>query len=320
MAKKKTRAAKKTAKKTAKSSPKKARVGKPARPARHKSKGTTRAPAASPPPTPAAQQPEAATEANVLALEAVDSLRALTEELGRLRADQAREREERDKDHAAAQAAWSSTQQVVLDIQQRLTRFEESQRQLAEDKSVINHALRLRSAFAGACKFLPIPSPTPAIIGRAMHDMNAFSSNAAVEVVPRKVFESIYAKKGRGVPDHLSPRITTLLEEFESKNSGLVAKDLGNEFDRRFESIKNMDLGEKQEIKHGGKTRYRRVLNEWGALVFQEWPDWNDASGGISFAEPPQPPSAASEESAPSSEAPAGPEQAASVGPPIPPP
>jgi hypothetical protein len=279
MARKKRAAAKKkAAKKAKKSGLKKTRPRKRVGPARLKA--STRKGGVGPSPVPAAvTQPEPASpQPPALTLEAIDAFRVLSEVI-QLREEAARDRNENRE-----------SRQLVLqklnDIDERAKRYEELQRPVAEDKSVAAVISGLRLRFVGGCAALGIRSPTPAIIGRAMHDAQAFSKNEAVTIVPRAIFEAIYAKKAKGIPDHLSPEITSLLENHTPENSGRTARLLGEEFDARFQVIANEKLGEKSAIRSGRKMRYRRVLGEWGARVFRQWPDWNDPSGGLSLGVP----------------------------------
>jgi len=167
---------------------------------------------------------------------------------------------------------------------------------------------RLRRSFSGACKTLDHIQPTPAIIGLVMRDKDIFTreDNRA----PRALFEAIYARPR--VPDHLSPRIRSLLERYgrkpsqtdtptESEATSLnqpqhsrkkpkaasskIAEDIGEEFDKRFELIVNMGYGKKETVLNGGKTNYCRYLTPDGRELFNGWPEWSDATGGIGLAD-----------------------------------
>jgi hypothetical protein len=212
---------------------------------------------------PATEVPAASSSADTthLSLEMIDALRALSEQIAQERA---------------------STNRILSDIHGRITRLEESRQQDVEDKSVLAEMRRLRVAFAGACKVLGVRGPTPALIGRAMHQSQAFSKNHKVRIVPREIFEGMRA-------DRLSSEIASILKNITSRRSSEIAKLLAREFDRRFQVIVDMHLGGREPIVHGKKIEYRRFLIEYGVNVFRGWPDWDDDSEGISLADPPEP-------------------------------
>lgn len=214
--------------------------------------------------------PASSSTANTvnLSLEVIDALRAISEQM------------------AQGQA---STNRILLDFHGRLTRLEEGLQQEVEDKSVPAETQKLRAETARICKYIKMRGPTPALIGRAMHDALAFSKNHAVRIVPREVFQSMR-------PDRLSPEIKEILAQIPSCESSVIAQKLGRQFDRRFKVIMDLGLGGKEPIGHGKRPDYRRFLDEWGAKVFRKWPDWDDDSEGTSLAGPPKPLASAPEE------------------------
>jgi hypothetical protein len=212
--------------------------------------------------------------------------------------------------------------ELISQIVARLARIEAAQQPPARDPSldVPASVTELRRFFAGACKTLAIHQPAPAIIGRIMHDKEIFSPDKAAS--PRNLFELIYAKKN--IPDHLSQQIRGLLGQYgnpqpgddntpatgslpadqqqrpaarKKRTSASLAKQLGPEFDKRFDLIVNTRCGDREPVRSGGKTNYHRYLNARGRDLFNEWPDWADATGGIRFADempsPAAPPAAA---------------------------
>jgi hypothetical protein len=275
------------AKKAKKSGLKKARPRKRVGPARLKASAREGGIVPNPEPVAVTHSGPASPQPPALTREAIDAFRALTEEVIRLREGQAREREESAREREEHQDFRKSVLGALRDITERIKHSEDLQRQAPQTSSVDADTMRLRVAFAGGCRALGIDGPTPAIIGRAMHDANAFSMNTALTIVPRTVFEGIYAQRARGVPDHLSPKITSLLENLKPENSAKTARLLGEEFDARLQVVVDANLGEKLKVYSGGKTTYRRVLTQLGARVFRKWPDWADASGGVVLAEPP---------------------------------
>lgn len=208
------------------------------------------------------------TDTAYLSLERIDALRAIVEQIAQERA---------------------SSNRILLDIYGWFKQIKESWEQEVEDKSVPAATRRLRAACAGACKNFGVRGPTPALIGRAMHEAQAFSKNLAVKIVPREVFQSM-------PPDRLSPEIKKILAQIPSCKSSVIAQKLGREFDPRFKVIMDLGLGGEEPIVHGKKTEYRRFLLEYGVKVFRKWPDWDDDSEGTSLADPPEPPASAPEE------------------------
>jgi hypothetical protein len=209
----------------------------------------------------------------------------------------------------------------AAEILDRLARLEASLHRPAEHQQadVPAPVMKLRRLFAAACKALGIVGPTPAILGRVMHDCGVFDPDN--HRAPRNLFESIYAK--RNTPNHLSDRIRSLLQQYGNesspsqgqagspdegvaieqqqsllprKGSADIAKQIGPEFDKRFTLIEYSGYGKRERVKQGGKTSYRRYLTSSGRELFKDWPAWTDATGGIGLADEdglpiPQPPS-----------------------------
>jgi len=201
--------------------------------------------------------------------------------------------------------------ELMSQIEARLTRIEAAQQQPARDPQldVPASVTRLRRSFAGACKTLAVHQPTPAIIGRIMHDKEIFSPDE--KIVPRRLFEAIYAK--RNIPNHLSQKIRVLLERYPEQPSqtntntnseatsltqqqqqsnkrrkapsSKIAEELGAEFDSRFALIVNMGDGKRNPIQTGKKTNYQRHLTPSGRELFDGWPEWTDGTGGIGLAD-----------------------------------
>jgi hypothetical protein len=213
----------------------------------------------------------------------------------------------------------------VAEMRERLRLLEVALHRPAENQAadVPASVLILRRQFAGACKSLRIVEPTPAILGRLMHDCRIFDPNS--NRAPRNLFESIYAKPKR--PNHLSNRIRELLEQYGNQPSSPEdetdcsdegatteqepttsrikklpdpSKQIGPEFDKRFELIENCGYGKREPVKHGGKTSYRRYLTPSGRVLFNGWPEWTDATGGVGLVDeeitpiPPSTPSGSS--------------------------
>ena len=169
----------------------------------------------------------------------------------------------------------------------RLDRIEAAQQAPPRDPSLDMPASveEKRRLVAGFCKTMNAPAPTPAIIGRVMHDGRVFSPKD--DIPPRKLLQRIYAKDRR----HLSPKICDLLERYgdpttsagkkAGKSSGKIAGGLGDEFDQRFTLIVNIGCGNKDVVRSGKKTNYCRYLTKPGRELFDGWPKWTDETGGI---------------------------------------
>jgi hypothetical protein len=150
-----------------------------------------------------------------------------------------------------------------------------------------------RRLFSGFCKTMNTAAPTPAIIGRIMHDRRVFLAKDSVS--PRNLFERIYVKN----PRHIAPKIRDLLERFgdpttsagkkAGKSSGKIAGGLGDEFDQRFALIVNIGCGNKDVVRSGKKTNYCRYLTKPGRELFDDWPEWTDETGGVGMADPKPP-------------------------------
>ena len=169
----------------------------------------------------------------------------------------------------------------------RLDRIESAIQAPPRDPSldVPQDVVKQRCFLAGFCSASGFPNPTSAIIGLVMHDARVFS--AKDNVSPRNLFERIYAKERL----HIAPKIRDLLERYgdpsaaagktPGRSSGKIAKELGDEFDRRFILIIKIGCGHKDPVKNGKKTNYHRYLTEKGRELFDNWPKWMDDTGGV---------------------------------------
>jgi hypothetical protein len=249
----------------------------------------------------------------------VRTLQALIERLPGMIADSVRHELQQHEQRAAQASAptppspheevFAQLLEFMSQTATRLARIEAAQQPPARDPSpdVPASVTELRRFFAGACKTLAQHQPTPAIIGRIMHDRSIFSPDTAAS--PRNLFELIYAKTN--IPDHLSQQIRVLLGQYgnpqpgadntpargnlpadqqhpavrKQRTSATLAKQLGPEFDKRFDLIVNTRCGDREPVRRGGKTNYHRYLNARGRDLFNDWPEWEDATGGISLAD-----------------------------------
>jgi len=206
-----------------------------------------------------------------------------------------------------------------------IRRLETAQQRPAENQpaDVSASILRERREFAIACRFSKVVEPTPAILGRLMHDHRIFGPNDQRK--PRNMLELIYAKKD--TPHHLSDKIRHLLGQYgtqpppsedetdvsdegarteqqptssRTKDSSELSRDIGPEFDKRFALIVKFGYGKRDVVKNGKKIEYHRYLTPSGRVLFNGWPEWTDATGGVGLVDeeiapiPPSTPSGSS--------------------------
>ena len=240
---------------------------------------------------PKAPAPDVALPEGHVVLTDVDSLKLTIEEYARC----SEAREVRLETFIAAQAEFSAA------FVARLDRIEAALQAPPRDPSLdVPASVEVkRRLVAGFCKTMNAPAPTPAIIGRVMHDGRVFSPKD--DIPPRKLLQRIYAKDRR----HLSPKICDLLERYgdpsasagkkAGKSSGKIAGGLGDEFDQRFTLIVNIGCGNKDVVRSGKKTNYCRYLTKPGRELFDDWPKWTDETGGIGIADPKPPATTPSE-------------------------
>lgn len=235
------------------------------------------------------------------------------------RQEEEHQRREQERQEQERRAAAPTPPALHEDLFNRLTQFmtemTETVQQIASSVQqpvpAANHGAapsvtKLRRFLAAACKAWGYQQPTPAIIGRVMHEKRIFTRED--DRPPRALFETIYAKPN--VANHLSPRIRGLLERYGEKPpqtntspdlgatslnqsrqsrkkpkaaSSKIAEKIGEEFDKRFELIVDIECGAKEPVRNGRKTNYRRYLTPEGRELFNGWPEWTDATGGISL-------------------------------------
>jgi hypothetical protein len=201
------------------------------------------------------------------------------------------------------------------ETQRRITLLEENQRPPAPapDREVAARKAMGRWMLANQCRASNHTQPTPAIVGRVMNDEKAFDQRTAkspqelflgILDADRRVFRLAIPQPGQeaaAAPEqdyvHLAEKIAAVLQD----RSSIPKKKHSNFYDRelkpRLELLVNSGLAEVVAKRNRNPPHYYRFLTPMGREVFDGWPDWADATGGIGLADtqpaPPAPPAAA---------------------------
>lgn len=187
-----------------------------------------------------------------------------------------------------------------------------------------------RTLLAGACKTLGFDRPTPAVIGRVMHDERAFEPRSAKS--PYMLFDTIYNTVIRvlGIPGylpraaggaghdyvHLDEELVAMLTDISARPKKKHAEYYDKELKPRLTLLVNTHLA--RVDKH--KNNYQRYLTPLGQSVFHGWPEWTDVTGGIGLVDDPHPPPEAPMTTGPDASATEAEPQSHPPSPPPPPP
>lgn len=197
-------------------------------------------------------------------------------------------------------AAFSRQEEFMEEMRERLARIEARQQPSRDPHLDVPASVgALRRFFSGACNSLGIHRPTPAIIGRAMHDEKAFDSRTAKS--PYMLFESIYHTVRRIIlPQalqresaveatldyvHLDDKMVELIEDRSSRPKNKHATYYDSQLKKRLRLLKDMRLACIEENKTGQRSDYSRYLTPEGRDLFNGWPEWTDATGGIGLVD-----------------------------------
>lgn len=163
------------------------------------------------------------------------------------------------------------------------------------ERAAAMHAFRV--SFARQMVALNIQRPTPAIVGRVMRDERAFDPGSSKS--PRMLFDNIYKTVTRvfSIPTasseesadgsrdhvHLDREQVAVLEGHSSRPVRKHSEYLDEQLKPRLKLLVNQRLAraDKQE----GGRHYDRYLTEEGQIVFEDWPDWTDTTGGCELAD-----------------------------------
>ena len=192
------------------------------------------------------------------------------------------------------------TEVAVGDILRRVGLLEENQRppEPTPDRDAAVRAGAIQWVVANHCRAENLLRPTPAIVGRVMHDERAIDRGAAKS--PYEIFNSIYITVRRvfrlqssppepSVPEidyvHLTEDMVLLMEQRSSRPKNKHATYYNSVLKPRLKLLINSGFVVMTENAKGERTNYDRYLTPEGLEVFNGWPDWTDATGGISLAE-----------------------------------
>ena len=203
-------------------------------------------------------------------------------------------------------ARLEQNQKVILANQEetlrRVTVLEANQRppEPAPDREAAAREAMGRLILANVCRASNLIRPTPAIVGRVMHDKRSFDQRTAkspqelflgILDTVRSVFGPAATQSGQeaAAPGqdyvHLTEEIVEILEERSSRPKKKWSEFLNEQLKRRLELLANSGLAHEVPKRVGARTNYDRYLTTLGLEVFNGWPDWTDATGGISLAE-----------------------------------
>ncbi|GEM_PF-4082075 len=231
---------------------------------------------------------------------------------------------------------------AIAAILSRLTLLEENQRPPAPapDREAAARKAGCRWTLANQCRALNLIRPTPAIVGRVMNDERAINQRTSKS--PQELFLGILSTV-RSVfrlavprPDqeagpgqdyvHLTDDIAAIFEERSSRPKKKHSNYFNEQLDHRLAVLVDSGLAKKEPIPRERIPHYSRYLTPLGREVFDGWPEWDDRTGGISFADeqmPPDPNAAGRPvpgATVPSESQPASPTQPAQLQPSPPPP
>lgn len=197
--------------------------------------------------------------------------------------------------------AFAALPESIAETTERTYRIEACVQQPPRDPSldVPASVTALRRFFAGACRFANLVRPTPAIIGRVMHDEGAFDRNAAKS--PYVLFNAIYnaitialrpqpiqgESTNNAIVDyvHLSDEMVELMQGRSSRPQDKHATYYDSQLRPRIRLLENMRLARVEENRTGRRSDYSRYLTPSGRELFNGWPEWSDATGGIGLAD-----------------------------------
>jgi hypothetical protein len=201
-------------------------------------------------------------------------------------------------------------EKAVADIQRRLTILEENQRPPppAPDREAAARKAMGRRIVANQCRASNHTRPTPAIVGRMMNDERAFDQRTAksphvlfdgILVAVRRIFGPAVPEPGKEAVTpgqdyvHLTKEIVAVIEGWSSIPKRKQSDFLNDELKPRLAMLVNSGLAEVVPKRIRNPPHYDRFLTPLGRELFDGWPEWDDATGGIGLAEELMPPAPA---------------------------
>jgi hypothetical protein len=193
------------------------------------------------------------------------------------------------------------------ETQRRVTLMEENQRPPAPapDREAAARKAMGRRMLANQCRALSSTRPTAAIVGRAMSDGKAFDQWTAQspQQLFRRILDAVHRVFGPATSQpgqeaeaaeqdyvHLTEEIVEVIEERSSIPKKKQSVFLNDELKPRLELLANSGLAREITNRVGNRTNYSRFLTPLGREVLDDWPEWDDRTGGISLADEPMPP------------------------------
>lgn len=256
----------------------------------------------------------------------VTLVRRLVRKVAKVHQSQAQDRrlqESAPSTPAPWEAAFATVVTELAETRRQLDRIESRQQQPPRDPSldVPLSVLEKRVFVAGACKTLNLIRPTPAIVGRAMHAEKTTSREVAKS--PYEIFNAIYTavKIAMGFQSsgseespnvardfiHLDADMVALMEDRSTRPKKKHASYCDDQLSPRLRLLENMQLARVETNRSGRRVNYSRYLKPEGQLLFNGWPEWTDATGGIGLvdeeATPAPPPPSEPSSAAPSPDA-----------------
>ena len=200
------------------------------------------------------------------------------------------------------------TEVAVGDILRRVGFLEENQRppEPTPDRDAAVRAGAIKWVVANYCRAANLLRPTPAIVGRVMHDERVFDRGATkspqelflgILNTVRRVFRLAVPQPNQESPAateqdyvHLTEEMAAVIEDRSSRPKKKHSNFYDRELKRRLDLLVNSGLAEVVPKGVRNPPHYDRFLNPMGREVFDGWPEWDDRTGGISLAGEQMPP------------------------------
>jgi hypothetical protein len=198
-------------------------------------------------------------------------------------------------------------EQALEEVRQSVRLQQEHQQVPAQglDREGAVRTAGMRWMIANQCRAANLVRPTPAIIGRVMHDERAYAPERAKS--PQVLFHAIYSAVIRvfrrpaterevapGTGDdhvHLTTEMVELIAGRSSRPQKKHSTYFESQLRPRLQLLVNSGLAKVDTIRQRRRINYLRYLTEPGCEVFSEWPELSDVTGGISAADEPDSPS-----------------------------
>lgn len=200
------------------------------------------------------------------------------------------------------------TEAEMRKIRRRVGLLEKNQRppEPTPDRDAAVRAGAIQWVVANYCRAANLLRPTPAIVGRVMHDERVFDRGAAkspqelflgILNTVRRVFRLAVPQPNQESPAaseqdyvHLTEEMAAVIEDRSSRPKKKHSNFYDRELKRRLDLLVNSGLAEVVPKGVRNPPHYDRFLTPMGREVFDGWPEWDDRTGGISLAGEQMPP------------------------------